>query len=65
MTITLIFIVGMVIFGGMILLKVDVWADKVNAEVETCRTSLDREDYLYQKTVNHMIDKKNNEKKGN
>jgi len=64
-SITLIFVLGMTIFGGMILLKVEVWADKVHADVETCRTSLDWEDHLYQKTVNHVIDKRKLERKGN
>ena len=63
-TITLVFIFGMVIFGGMILLKVEVWAGKVHAEVETCRTSLDWEDYLYKQAVTDVIEMRQTLTKG-
>ncbi len=52
--ITVTFTIGLMIFSGIILLKVEVWAKVKEAEVQTLNSDLMWDDFLYQKTVQEV-----------
>jgi hypothetical protein len=46
---------AMLIFSAVVLIKVDVWAQKQEAEVRRINAELDWEGYLYQKAARNLM----------